>query len=105
MWGVKAEIQGGLIPIHAGECISEESTHHVLLPHTAKANFKVLFEVNKLKIVDNIPKDPLHCHPDFTHGFIKKHHLGSQMHVAERSLESCPQRVGRVPIKAHPLTC
>ena len=86
MWGVKAEILGVLIPIHAGECISEESTHHVLLPHTTKANFEVLFEINKLKIIHYVPKDPFHRHPDFAHGFIEEHHLGSQVSIAERSL-------------------
>ena len=89
MGRINAKKQGGLIPIHS-ESVSQESRHYILLPHAAHANLQILFEIIELKIIRNVPKDPLHSHPDLAHGHVVGLHLWGDLGAAKKTLEMGP---------------
>ena len=74
-------------------------TSHTFSPHCL-SQFSDFFEVQKLEIINEIPKQLLHWGSNFTHGWIVCLHLRSQRSVAKWCLQLNPQGISRVPIDA-----
>lgn len=58
-WVGQAQKLSRLVAIGARECIPKKCTHHTFSPHCL-SQFSDFFEVQKLEIINEIPKQLLH---------------------------------------------
>ena len=69
------------IALKRGVSILQKSTDNIEFPHCIHINSQLALEINELKIISYVTKQPLDCYSNLTHWMIVQAHLWGQIQV------------------------